>query len=498
MIASRLVAAALGGAVVVALALPARPAHADLRPHGKLGVAHAVGSPQSSEFGLGVTGGGAVELGLGEYLGAQVGLGGLVLAAGDRPSDPRFLPQSTGTAFTATLGLRLHALGASRGGLWLDANGGLGQTGDLSRLALEGDVGWDFKAGDRLQVGPYFGYLQVVQPDSDRRPNDARVLSLGVHVGFGPPPKVRADRDGDTVFDDEDACPDEPGVRTQDPTTNGCPKRDRDRDGILDEVDACPDEPGVPSEDPKKHGCPRRDKDGDTVFDDEDACVDVPGVRTTDPKTNGCPPPDRDNDGVPDADDNCPDVPGEKTDDPKTNGCPKSDGPVRMEGDRIVLDDVILFDLDSPRVRHVSWGLVAKVAQFINGNPDVLEVSIEGHADATGTVEHNQYLSKERAESVRRLLIKSGVDEKRVKAEGFGRSRLKVQTRKAEQANRRVEFWVTRARAAGAKDDGRAVGTEAKDDQDPNGGRDDAAPPVKMNEKAPGPSPKAPAGGSKP
>ena len=38
--------------------------------------------------------------------------------------------------------------------------------------------------------------------------------------------------------------------------------------------------------------------------------------------------------------------------------------------------------------------------------------------------------------------------EERLKAESFGRSKLKVQTNAAERANRRVEFWVTRARAA--------------------------------------------------
>src|SRR5262249_15982161 len=50
-------------------------------------------------------------------------------------------------------------------------------------------------------------------------------------------------------------CPDVPGVKTDDPKTNGCPP-DRDKDGIIDSQDACPDEPGPPNEDPKKNGCP--------------------------------------------------------------------------------------------------------------------------------------------------------------------------------------------------------------------------------------------------
>jgi len=48
----------------------------------------------------------------------------------------------------------------------------------------------------------------------------------------------------------------EPGVRTNDPKTNGCPA-DRDRDGVPDAQDACPDEPGQRDADPKKNGCPQ-------------------------------------------------------------------------------------------------------------------------------------------------------------------------------------------------------------------------------------------------
>jgi OOP family OmpA-OmpF porin len=73
-----------------------------------------------------------------------------------------------------------------------------------------------------------------------------------------PPPVVPEpppDRDHDGIPDAEDACPDVPGVRTDDPKTNGCPS-DRDKDGIPDTEDACPDVPGPRDPDPKKNGCP--------------------------------------------------------------------------------------------------------------------------------------------------------------------------------------------------------------------------------------------------
>jgi OOP family OmpA-OmpF porin len=67
-----------------------------------------------------------------------------------------------------------------------------------------------------------------------------------------PPPP---DRDGDSIPDAEDACPNTKGRRSADPSENGCPP-DRDGDGIEDDVDACPDAFGEANRDPSKNGCP--------------------------------------------------------------------------------------------------------------------------------------------------------------------------------------------------------------------------------------------------
>ena len=425
----------------------------DLRAHATLGGAHAVGTPQDREFGFGGAGSVSLELPLGRVLGAEAKLGGIVLAEGDAPRDPRLARSGTGTAAMGTLGLRARPFTAVVGP-WASVGIGGAQTGDRTRFALDAAIGWDFRVSrqTRVDVGPFAGFTDIVQSDDALRPNDAYVVSFGVHVGLGAKAKPAGDRDHDGVFDDADACPDVPGVATSDPKTNGCPRSDRDHDGIFDDADACPDVPGNATSDPKTNGCPPPDRDHDTVLDDEDACPDVPGVRTPDPKTNGCPRvrADRDQDGVFDEEDACPDVPGVRTIDPRTNGCPPASDSVRVEQDRILFDEVILYDLDSPRVKHASWGIIKKLADFINATPEILEVSIEGHADATGREEHNLRLSRERAENVKRLLVQFGVDGGRIKAEAFGRSRLKVQTQRAEAQNRRVEFWITRTRPGNA------------------------------------------------
>lgn len=424
----------------------------EIRFHGALGAGHAVGGTQQSEFGFGGKGQIHAELPLAPAIGVELGVGAVGLLSGSSPSTPNVAPQSTGFAGLGTLGVRLRPMGAKKvAGLWVDASGGLAASGGLMRLAFDINAGYDFRVGKgRFDVGPFVGYTQILQPNDTLRPDDAHLLWVGVHVALGAREKVAAakvdvkDKDGDGILDKDDACPDVAGVKTDDPKTNGCPKEDKDGDGILDKEDACPDVPGIKTDDPKTNGCPG-DRDKDEIADDVDACPDVPGIKTNDPKTNGCPP-DRDHDGVTDKDDACPDVAGVKTDDPKTNGCPASDTQVHMEGDRIEMTEVILFDLDSPRVRHVSFPLVKSVAEFILNNPDITEVTIQGHADSTGTESHNMRLSRERAESVGRLLVKFGVPQEHIRAEGFGQSQLRVQTQHAERQNRRVQFFVTRTR----------------------------------------------------
>ncbi len=397
----------------------------EVRIHAMGAATRALGDPQASELSWGGGGSLAVERPFGNVFGLQLELLGFGLTDGSAPADPTLANRSGGGVLGGAIGARLRPFGGEgQAGLWLDGNGGVSRTGPVTRPIFDGHIGYDFAIGKKdpsFGLGPVVGYTHVFQPNDTVRPADAHVLWLGIHgvLGFGskkvePPPPPRGDRDADTVFDDEDACPDDAGSRTSDPKTSGCPRGDRDHD---------------------------------TVFDDEDACPDVAGVRTGDPKTNGCPRPDRDNDAVLDDEDACPDVPGERTNDPKTSGCPKSEGPVHVAGDKIVLDERILFDTDSPRVRHASFGLVQKVATLISANPDVLEIDIEGHADRIGTDAHNLQLSRERAESVKRLLVKFGIDGKRLTTHYYGESRPRAAGSGQEQLreNRRVEFTVVRA-----------------------------------------------------
>jgi outer membrane protein OmpA-like peptidoglycan-associated protein len=259
-------------------------------------------------------------------------------------------------------------------------------------------------------------------------------------------PRPPADRDHDGIADDEDACPDEPGVKTDDPKTNGCPApppappADRDRDGIPDAEDACPDIAGVQTDDPKTNGCPP-DRDHDGIADAEDACPDVAGARTDDPKTNGCPPDlDRDKDGIPNDQDACPDTPGPKNADPKKNGCPAA----AVVGKQIVILEQVKFATGSAKLLPASDTILNAVLGVLTGHPEITHLSIEGHTDSVGSAAMNKALSGKRAASVVAWLVSHGVEPARLSSAGFGMERPidSNDTPEGRQNNRRVEFHI--------------------------------------------------------
>ncbi len=328
-----------------------------------------------------------------------------------------------------------------------------------------------------LQVGAEASG-DVVLRDVESRTTNAELLfdaryrflrNFEVAAGFGPglssgigtpdfrgilsiafTPEHTVDRDGDGIPDSVDACPDEKGVATDDPKTNGCPPPppppppppDRDHDGILDEVDACPDVPGLADVDPKKNGCPPpADRDRDGIIDEQDACPDVKGVPDPDPKKNGCPPPgDRDHDGIPDPEDACPDEPGPRNADPARNGCPI----VHVTEKEVVILEQVQFDTGKATIKKESDGLLDAVAGVLKAHSELVRLEVQGHTDNKGTKALNKKLSQDRASAVMKALIARGVDKARLTAQGYGQDKPIADntTDMGRQMNRRVQFTI--------------------------------------------------------
>jgi OOP family OmpA-OmpF porin len=247
------------------------------------------------------------------------------------------------------------------------------------------------------------------------------------------------DTDGDGVFDSEDACVEVKGVATDDPETNGCPP-DTDGDGIIDTEDACPEVKGEKNDDPQKNGCPP-DRDGDGIVDDKDACPDVAGVASEDPQKNGCPP-DTDGDTITDDKDACPREKGKPDPDPQKNGCPTL---VRVTDKAIVILQKVEFKTGSDVILPASDELLQQVAEVLREHDEIKKIEVQGHTDNRGGVAFNKKLSERRAASVKKWLVTRGqVDESRLVSQGFGMDSPIADnaTDEGRQANRRVEFKI--------------------------------------------------------
>jgi OOP family OmpA-OmpF porin len=221
------------------------------------------------------------------------------------------------------------------------------------------------------------------------------------------------------------------------------PPSDRDKDGIYDKDDACPDEPGVKSSDPEKNGCPPPppDRDGDGILDQDDACPDIKGVKSDDPTQNGCPP-DTDGDGIRDDVDACPNEKGKADPDPQKNGCPTS---VRVTDGEIVILDQVQFKTGSAVILKASDDLLQQVSAVLIEHPEILKVEVQGHTDNRGGKKYNQKLSEKRSASVVKWLVKKGnIDATRLTSHGYGMEEpiTDNDTSEGRQKNRRVQFKI--------------------------------------------------------
>ena len=356
-------------------------------------------------------------------LGSEIGLG---LAAGVRLLDKKLL-----------LGPELY-------GATTVSDGGDGLFAERT-TPLEVIIGGHYTAGDwRLGLGAGPGLTRGAGSPKVRVLASVEwVPGVEEQETAGP-----SDRDDDGIMDDQDACPDVPGVASDDQSENGCPPpADRDGDGIVDDQDACPDKAGVTDDDPTKNGCPPpSDRDGDGILDAQDACPDEAGVASDDAAKNGCPAPkDSDGDGIIDDVDACPDEKGVSSADPKKNGCPK----VRLVGQKIDILERIEFDTAKATIRPESEGVLKAVLQVLKDYPSIKKLSIEGHTDNRGGKAFNTRLSRNRAAAVRKWLIDHGIDAARLTSAGYGPSKPRDSndTEEGRQNNRRVEFNIVEGSA---------------------------------------------------
>jgi outer membrane protein OmpA-like peptidoglycan-associated protein len=139
---------------------------------------------------------------------------------------------------------------------------------------------------------------------------------------------------------------------------------------------------------------------------------------------------DSDHDGVRDNRDRCPNTP--------IGSIVNNFGCVAKE--KIQMNVMLNFASDSDVILEQDYKELKELADVLNENPKAL-VTIEGHTDSTGSLDHNMDLSARRAASVRKHLItQHGISNKRITSRGFGPTQpiADNETSEGRYKNRRV------------------------------------------------------------
>jgi len=116
----------------------------------------------------------------------------------------------------------------------------------------------------------------------------------------------------------------------------------------------------------------------------------------------------------------------------------------RKKGEDVIkftMASAVLFDFDSVVLKKKAKEILKSLVEFLKQNKRY-NVILSGHTDNIGSDRYNLRLSKLRALSVKRYLVRKGIESKRIKSYGYGERYPIASNRTAEgrEKNRRVEF----------------------------------------------------------
>jgi OmpA-OmpF porin, OOP family len=110
---------------------------------------------------------------------------------------------------------------------------------------------------------------------------------------------------------------------------------------------------------------------------------------------------------------------------------------------RTFVFDHLNFMFGTTQLTPASMPTLRDLASILKAYPST-EVQLEGHTDSVGDAETNKTLSLDRAESIKALLVKSGIAPKRLSTAGYGQDRpiAPNTTEEGKAKNRRLELVV--------------------------------------------------------
>lgn len=107
----------------------------------------------------------------------------------------------------------------------------------------------------------------------------------------------------------------------------------------------------------------------------------------------------------------------------------------------VTLPGNIYFNFNKADIKPAMHLQLTKIAKALGTVPDQY-LLIEGHTDADGSNEYNQYLSEARAQSVRKIFLDGGIPAERIEIKGYGENKpiADNDTSAGKAQNRRVEI----------------------------------------------------------
>lgn len=112
------------------------------------------------------------------------------------------------------------------------------------------------------------------------------------------------------------------------------------------------------------------------------------------------------------------------------------------------IDGKVLFDFDSSELRPDMAAMLHRVGQTLVG-VGIGGATVEGHADSIGKAAYNKQLSVDRAQAVKVELVRSGMENQKIRVIGMGENDPieSNATKRGRQQNRRVVIVITPADA---------------------------------------------------
>jgi OOP family OmpA-OmpF porin len=129
-----------------------------------------------------------------------------------------------------------------------------------------------------------------------------------------------------------------------------------------------------------------------------------------------------------------------------TTPAPAPTGKVEVKGDSIQIPGNIVFETKSAKIKEGSGSEVVleQLKKFLDDNPQVTKLRVEGHTDNVGQPADNLKLSGDRSVTIKRWLVDHGIVKERVIATGFGETKPIADngTEEGKAQNRRTEFKI--------------------------------------------------------